>query len=74
MVSRTDDTAEALAEAYNRGLAAEKAGDIDGAVAAYREALALDPNDPGGLAVRLAALGAGPTPSAASPAYVELLF
>lgn len=64
----------ALARAYNRGLALEEKGDIAGAVAAYTEALALDPDDPGGLAVRLAALGAGPTPKTAPPAYVELLF
>lgn len=69
-----DDIAEALAEAYNRGLALEKEGDIDGAVSAFRDALALDPADPGGVEVRLAALGAGPVPKAASPAYVELLF
>jgi predicted TPR repeat methyltransferase len=65
---------EALEKAYNRGLLLESKGDIEGAVAAYHEALALDPDDPGGLAVRLAALGAGPTPETASPAYVELLF
>ena len=69
-----EDIAEALAEAYNRGLALEKDGDLDGAVSAYREALAFDPADPGGVEVRLAALGAGPVPRAASPAYVELLF
>ncbi len=70
----TDEIAEALAEAYNRGLALEKDGDLDGAISAYREALAFDPADPGGVEVRLAAIGAGPVPKAASPAYVELLF
>ena len=73
-MNRADEIAEALAEAYNRGLALEKDGDIAGAVAAFREALALDPSDPGGIAVRLAVHGAGPVPKAASPAYVELLF
>lgn len=70
----SEETAEALAEAYNRGLALEHEGDIAGAVAAFREALALDPDDPGGVAVRLAALGAGPAPDIASPAYIEMLF
>jgi len=65
---------DALAKAYNRGLALEEKGDIAGAVAAFREALALDPADPGGVAVRLAALGAGPVPDMAPPAYVEMLF
>lgn len=73
-MSDNETIAEALADAYNRGLDLEKNGDIAGAIAAYREALALNPDDPGGLAVRLAALGAGPTPETASPAYVELLF
>lgn len=65
---------EALAEAYEAGLAAERAGDRQGAVAAYHRALALDPEDRGGVAVRLAALGAGGTPERAPPAYVEMLF
>lgn len=65
---------DALAEAYERGLAAEKAGEIERAVAAYREALALDPEDRGGVAVRLAALGRGEAPEAAPPAYVATLF
>ncbi|WP_428527907.1 tetratricopeptide repeat protein [Roseibium sp.] len=38
----------ALAEAYNRGLKLEKAGDLVAAAGSYREALALDPFDPGG--------------------------
>jgi len=63
-----------LAEAYNRGLAREKAGDLDAAAVAYREVLALDPEDHGGAAVRLAAMGRGPVPDAAPPAYVATLF
>ena len=63
-----------LAEAYNRGLALEKAGDLAGAAEAYREVLALDPADHGGAAVRLAAMGMGPVPDAASEAYVATLF
>jgi len=70
----TDPTGERLAEAYNRGLACEKAGDLDGAAAAYRAALALDPADHGGVAVRLAAIGRGPVPEAAPEAYVATLF
>lgn len=65
---------EALAEAYNRALAHEKAGEIDAAVAAYQEVLDLDPEDHGGAAVRLASLGRGETPPKAPDAYVETLF
>lgn len=65
---------DALAEAYNRGLEREKAGDLDAAAAAYRAALALDPADPGGVSVRLAAIGRGAAPPAAPPAYVATLF
>ena len=63
-----------LAEAYNRGLALEKAGDREGAAKAYAEVLVLDPADHGGVAVRLAAMGAGPVPESASEAYVATLF
>lgn len=65
---------EALAEAYNRALALEKAGDIDAAVKAYQEVLSIDPEDHGGAAVRIAALGCGETPAKAPDAYVETLF
>jgi predicted TPR repeat methyltransferase len=65
---------EALAEAYNRALAHEKAGEIDEAVAAYHEVLAIDPEDHGGAAVRIASLGRGDTPPRAPDAYVETLF
>ncbi|NTJ42599.1 class I SAM-dependent methyltransferase [Agrobacterium larrymoorei] len=65
---------EALAEAYNRALALEKAGDIDAAVKAYEEVLAIDPEDHGGAAVRIAAMGRGETPAKAPDAYVETLF
>ncbi|MGO8617686.1 S-adenosylmethionine-dependent methyltransferase, partial [Rhizobium ruizarguesonis] len=59
---------------YNRALALEKAGDIDAAVAAYHEVLALDPASHGGAAVRIAAMGRGDTPVKAPDAYVETLF
>lgn len=65
---------EALAEAYNRALALEKAGDVDAAVKAYEEVLAIDPDDHGGAAVRIAAMGRGEPPSKAPDAYVETLF
>src|SRR6478736_4143243 len=53
---------DALAEAYNRALELEKAGDIDAAVEAYQEVLAIDPDDHGGAAVRIASMGRGETP------------
>ncbi|WP_440410734.1 methyltransferase domain-containing protein [Neorhizobium petrolearium] len=65
---------EALAEAYNRALALEKAGDVDAAVNAYRQVLEIDPEDHGGAAVRIAAMGRGETPPKAPDAYVETLF
>lgn len=65
---------EALAEAYNRALALEKAGDIDAAVKAYEEVLAIDPEDHGGASVRIASLGRGDAPPKAPDAYVETLF
>jgi len=65
---------EALAEAYNRALALEKAGDVDAAVKAYHDVLEIDPEDHGGAAVRIAALGRGEAPPKAPDAYVETLF
>ncbi|AXS39565.1 methyltransferase [Breoghania sp. L-A4] len=65
---------EALAEAYNRGLAAEKAGRPDEAACAYRQALAIDPADHGGVSIRLAALGLGEAPEKMPDAYVATLF
>lgn len=65
---------EALAVAYNRALALEKAGDFDAAALAYAEVLALDPDDHGGAAVRLASMGRGETPPKAPDAYVATLF
>jgi predicted TPR repeat methyltransferase len=63
-----------LARAYNRGLAHEKAGRAELAAKAYRECLALDPDDAGGVSVRLASLGLGPEPDGAPAAYVATLF
>lgn len=72
MAKKIDE--EALGEAYNRALALEKAGDVDAAVAAYEEVLAIDPDDHGGAAVRIAAMGRGETPVKAPDAYIETLF
>lgn len=71
-MARIDE--EALAEAYNRALALEKAGNVDAAVKAYEEVLAIDPEDHGGAAVRIASMGRGDTPPKAPDAYVETLF
>ncbi len=65
---------EALAEAYNRALTLEKAGDFDAAAKAYEEVLAIDPDDHGGAAVRLASMGRGAAPPKAPDAYVATLF
>ncbi len=65
---------EALAEAYNRALALEKAGKLEAAAIAYREVLSIDPADCGGASVRLASMGFGPHPDKAPEAYVETLF
>ncbi|MFB2551667.1 methyltransferase [Ensifer soli] len=70
----TEIDEDALAEAYNRALALEKSGDHAAAALAYREVLALDPEDHGGAAVRLAAMGLGETPQKAPDAYVATLF
>lgn len=59
---------------YKQAIAAEQAGDLSKAAAAYRAYLRLDPADRGGASVRLAALGAGADPEQAPPAYVRTLF
>ena len=63
-----------LADAYNTALALEKAGRLDEAAEAYARVLALDPEDHGGAAVRLASMGRGEVPVRAPEAYVETLF
>ena len=69
-----DEPEEALAEAYNLGLKREKSGDVDGAEHAYLEALKIDPSDPGGVTIRLAALGRLPSPERMPDAYIAMLF
>ena len=65
---------EKLTRAYNRGLKNEKVGKIALAAKAYRDCLALDPDDFGGAAIRLASIGQGPDPDGAPAAYVATLF
>ena len=71
-MAKTED--DVLAEAYNRALALEKAGDFDAAASAYAEVLALDPDDHGGASVRLASMKRGEVPLRAPEAYVTTLF
>lgn len=63
-----------LAALFDEGCARAEAGDRAGAAAAFRAALALDPEDRGGVALRLAAIGAAPPPPKASPLYIRMLF
>ena len=65
---------KALAAAYNEALALEKSGDFEKAAKAYEKVLALDPEDHGGAAVRVASMGFGEAPPKAPDAYVETLF
>ncbi|WP_137158094.1 methyltransferase domain-containing protein [Rhizobium sp. FKL33] len=65
---------QALADAYNKALALEKSGQFPEAAEAYKKVLALDPDDHGGAAVRLASMGLGDTPPKAPDAYVATLF
>ncbi|MEM9972404.1 MAG: methyltransferase, partial [Pseudomonadota bacterium] len=62
-----------LGELYAKARAAEDRGDTAGAVAGFKDCLALDPADHCGVAMRLAALG-GVVPEQAPPAYVATLF
>tara|TARA_R110002020_G_scaffold34066_26_gene103729 strand:+ start:1749 stop:2561 length:813 start_codon:yes stop_codon:yes gene_type:complete len=71
-MAKTDD--DALAEAYNRALALEKAGEFDAAAKAYADVLSLDPDDHGGASVRLASMKRGDVPVRAPEAYVTTLF
>jgi len=65
---------EELEQLYEAALAFEKSGDFDKAADMYRQMLECDEQDHAGAAVRLAAMGRGPTPSGAPKAYVATLF
>ena len=65
---------DALAEAYERALGLEKSGRLDEAAEAYRQVLAIDPDDHGGAVVRLASMKRGAMPVKAPDAYVATLF
>jgi len=71
---KDSETEDQLADAYNQALVLEKAGDHAAAAKLYARVLEIDPDDCGGAAVRLAAMGLGETPQRASEAYVEMLF
>lgn len=68
----TDD--DALADAYNKALELEKSGDFAKAAIIYQKCLVLDPSDICGASVRLASMGATPSPKKAPDAYVATLF
>lgn len=69
----TTDKAK-LEHFYNLGLSLEKQGDFDKAAEAYRQALEADPDDFGGIRVRLASINRGEVPKTAPKAYVATLF
>ncbi|MEP2981536.1 MAG: methyltransferase domain-containing protein [Lentilitoribacter sp.] len=65
---------EKLADAYNKALALEKAGDFEAAAISYQEVLKLDPDDHGGASVRLASMKMGGVPDKAPQSYITTLF
>jgi len=65
---------EQLEKLYKAALAHEKSGDLAQAADYYRQMLVCDGQDHAGAAVRLAAIGLGPTPPTAPAAYVATLF
>ncbi|MGF1446959.1 MAG: class I SAM-dependent DNA methyltransferase [Pikeienuella sp.] len=72
--TRDAEREDLLATLHDQGDAHIQAGDKAGAIAAFRAARTVDPDDPGGAVLRLAALGAEPPPEMAPRAYVERLF
>lgn len=65
---------DALATAYNEALELEKSGEFGKATILYQKCLELDPSDICGASVRLASIGAAPSPQKAPDAYVATLF
>lgn len=63
-----------LAKAYNEALELEKSGDFAQAKILYHKCLELDPSDICGASIRLASMGATPSPDKAPDAYVATLF
>jgi len=75
LFAQTVEAAPAFAAAwFALGEARGRLGDGAGAAAAFRRALAIDPDDRCGAALRLARLGAGDAAHAMSRAYVRTLF
>jgi predicted TPR repeat methyltransferase len=75
LFAQAAEAAPAFAPAwFGLGEARVKLGDGAGAAAAFRQALALDPDDRCGAALHLARLGAADAAHAMSPAYVRALF
>lgn len=75
VLQQTVELSPAFASAwFALGEAQAACGRRDEAVAAFRQALACDPEDPHGAALRLARLGAADADTAMSPAYVRSLF
>ncbi|MEL6380695.1 MAG: methyltransferase domain-containing protein [Pseudomonadota bacterium] len=66
--------ADRLGGLYDEARAHEDAGETDAAAALFHQCLALDPADHCGVTIRLAAMGAVPTPQKAPDAYVATLF
>jgi len=75
LYAQAAEAAPAFAPAwFALGEVRAKLGDSDGAAAAFRRALALDPDDRCGAALQLARLGVAGAADAMSPTYVRALF
>lgn len=74
MTEVDDDPDHELHRLYDEGLEHEAAGRRAEAIAAFEQVLELDPDDHGGALIRLASLGARPTPKSAPELYVTTLF
>jgi predicted TPR repeat methyltransferase len=75
LFAQAAEAAPAFAPAwFALGEARMTLGDGEGAAAAFRQSLVLDPDDRSGAALHLARLGAADAADAMSPAYVRTLF